>query len=1327
MGHRDRAAVAVMVTAFTVTLLAFTSVAQAVQPSKRGDDVLVWAQGDAGGYHLFTGIATERWAWRPLATLRPLDAAGEPWIGYHCLTGNGRQIVATIAPRGAANSALARDRGAFAYAIDVRTGRVRPLAAGVALKYHTPGCGLGSRATLSRSLGRDQARTQLLLVDTRRGKVLRTVTVRGQVTSAVPVGKQIWGTRGSDIVRVDRRGAHRIARTGGRPFSLRPSRPGVDFLVAGRSSRVLVQTLAQRRITPLTTGRLGGTELYLGRGGRSVVVGAQTRERRAARTLRLVRAPRRGVVRAASLAGRVVLSQRVRRAGSGSAAPRAIADGVGRVEPRLSSARGGPSRSAAVGAPRRRAYTRRPAFVGLPRARTSGFTTPKCAVPRNDLRRQVPQPNAAQINWAIQQATRNNLTGAVLTRPSNYLNMGLASYQPSNDFRRHDLSGAPGTPVPPALIAAVYAQESAWRQASFRALPGVSGNPLVSDYYGAGGTLDRIEYNDADCGYGVSQVTDPMSVSSPLYSANGKTKVGVDYAENVAAGIQFLVDKWNQLAAAGVKLNNGNPALVENWYFAVWAYNTGFHPPSEGYPWGLGWTNNPMNADYPPDRPPFLRETYADAEHPADWPYQERIFGWMETPLVDYKGNPAYQAAGPLEPPAFSKFCTASNECSPSYHNPTNPSLDYCMRSDRKCWWHEPVTWLDCAMQCHDSPFTVAAGATEPASDNNYAPQCSSTLAGTAIIVDEQPSNLNVEGCGAAGWSSQGTFSVSHGTAASGAPLGVIDWHQLGTGFGGHVWFTKNQPASDTAHVNTGTWTPPALNGVYNIKAHIPPSGASTSYARYRIHRGDGTISEKLVNQHLHENRWVSLGNFTLQSGAKVVLDNVTGEADETANVAFDALAFTRVQGSAVRRTIESAGIFDENQQLDATPPPGAAWAIAPWDSMHHLYEWADYAGQQVLAFPGCAGSTRDANCVGGTTRGAVSRWNQRVRTAGEVPRTPQAADTQAKWLGFSAPDPPQPLTAGYLDDLEHHKIRARLKVEFLAAGGLIDPSSITAEFEAVTGDTHTPDFIREVMQAVNADYGVPLPNLQYDAVDLNRYTHAYTHVDPMATGIMPGRAYRWKTSDPVLTDGGTCVRVKTISGGSKGDKPMVKNLAVAASVETWRDRIKALREQGRAPYALEELATKIYDEFFKEAKLFKSDPHTPYHYAPAIWMQQDVKACADGTVRPGSAQLAYSGYMPDLYLWVDSQRVGLNGQPTSGPAQLGDYARFTNPPKYIAPIYDRSPWNDCHTDPAHPDFISLRDGIPWKLEFNTPKDESPDFVRFCDEPVSTLDPPHDG
>ena len=56
------------------------------------------------------------------------------------------------------------------------------------------------------------------------------------------------------------------------------------------------------------------------------------------------------------------------------------------------------------------------------------------------------------------------------------------------------------------------AQESNWSQASWHAPPGVAGDPLIADYYGAGGGIDSIDYADADCGYGISQVTDGMAV-----------------------------------------------------------------------------------------------------------------------------------------------------------------------------------------------------------------------------------------------------------------------------------------------------------------------------------------------------------------------------------------------------------------------------------------------------------------------------------------------------------------------------------------------------------------------------------------------------------------------------------------------------------------------------------------------------------------------------------------------------------------------------------------------------------------------------------------------
>jgi hypothetical protein len=1272
-------------------------------------DRAVWARGDEDGYHVFAAKETEQWAWRPIATIQPRGRADEPWIGYHCVTGSGRYVVATVAPRSAANSPVARDRGAAAYVVDLDTNDVRPLAAGVALKYHSPGCGRRDTVALTRNLGRDQARTEVLLASARSARITRTWSVRGQLTSAVPAGTGAWAVRGNSIVRLGRR-VSTLRRAGGLPFSLRPGRRGVDYLVAKRRTVIIERLFGRDSARRLGTGRLGRTKLFLGRSGRNVVVGAAHLRGKA---LRRARRPRIGEVRDASHAGRIILSVAPKTRARAAGHQESSADGVGHVSTLISSARTGRSVPVDLGETEAPPYTNLPTATGSSkvRAHSSNFTTPKCAVPRNDLRRQVPQPTAAQINWAIQQATRNLLQGGVLTRPAGYLNMQLASYQPSSDFPRRTLSGgSASTPVPPTLIAAIFAQESAWRQASFRALPGVSGNPLVADYYGAAGTLDRIEYDAADCGYGVSQVTDPMTASSTAYSANGKAKVAVDYAENVAAGIQFLVDKWNELASYGVTLNGGDPRYLENWYFTAWAYNSGFHQPPGTGTWGLGWTNNPQNADYPPDRQPFLRATYADAEHPADWPYQERIFGWMETPLVDYKGQAAYRSGGQIDPPGKSRYCTVANDCSPAYHDPTDPSKDYCTRADRQCWWHNADTFRTCPAECHEGVFDVSTTAGEPGGDTNYGPACNSILGATAIIVDEQPGNLNVEGCSGVNWTSQGTFSVTNGKDAAGVPLGVIDWHQLGTGFGGHVWFTKNQPSTDTPHINTGTWTPPTLSGFYNIKAHVPPSGASTSYAHYRIHRGNGTIVDRVVNQHLHENRWVSLGNFTLQAGAKVVLDNVTGEGDESANVAFDAIAFTPVQGTTVRRVFDATTTFDDNQDLNAGPPE--SWMTGPLDSMGEIYNWANALTNSVTQFSAC-GAVTTATCVGGATRTAYANWRSRVLTAGSARTNPPPADTQPKWLSYSSPDPPDPLPTGWLDNGSNFKVRSRLDVEFLKNGTQIDPASVTVLHEARSGDTHLPSFILPIMRGIRDDYGVPLPDLSYTAVDLSQYDHASSAANPVTAGIAPGRAFRWRVSEPALSGGGTCVDVKAVSGGTIGMKPMIKNDAVRGAVDTWRTRVRALVDTGRAPSALAQGADDIFELFFSHASIFPPDSNSPFQFAPPIWIQQEARFCSDGRVVPIRDRLADSGYMPDLYLFVDGRGVGFDGQTRTGPAQVGQFGDFSN-----SPARNKSPWADCRTSPSDTAFVDRRDGSPWDLEFETDEDESPTAVRFCDEPL---------
>ena len=63
--------------------------------------------------------------------------------------------------------------------------------------------------------------------------------------------------------------------------------------------------------------------------------------------------------------------------------------------------------------------------------------------------------------------------------------------------------------------------------------------------------------------------------------------IAIDYEANIAAAAALLGAGWNQLRAAGITAGGGNPAHIENWYFAIWA-------------------DNPADTAYAPDRPGFL-------------------------------------------------------------------------------------------------------------------------------------------------------------------------------------------------------------------------------------------------------------------------------------------------------------------------------------------------------------------------------------------------------------------------------------------------------------------------------------------------------------------------------------------------------------------------------------------------------------------------------------------------------------------------------------------------------------------------------------------------
>jgi hypothetical protein len=143
----------------------------------------------------------------------------------------------------------------------------------------------------------------------------------------------------------------------------------------------------------------------------------------------------------------------------------------------------------------------------------------------------------------------------------------------------------------------------------------------------------------SDCGHGIMQVTSGMTV--PLGTGGAVTPeqllVATHYAYNIDRGAVMLADKWNDAPAsrpiAGTD-TDGDPSIVENWYFAVWSYN-GFTGP------GANRSNHPLDPIYAPwPRTPYSCGPSNDGfgHDRSKYPYQELVWGCAShPPVVDGK------------------------------------------------------------------------------------------------------------------------------------------------------------------------------------------------------------------------------------------------------------------------------------------------------------------------------------------------------------------------------------------------------------------------------------------------------------------------------------------------------------------------------------------------------------------------------------------------------------------------------------------------------------------------------------------------------------------
>jgi hypothetical protein len=194
--------------------------------------------------------------------------------------------------------------------------------------------------------------------------------------------------------------------------------------------------------------------------------------------------------------------------------------------------------------------------------------------------------------------------------------------------------------IPPTVYKSISWIESGWSQ-------GAGSVP----YGGTGPTITSI-----DCGYGIGQITSgmghlaaPPALDVRVPSAR-QAMIGTHPLFNIAEGVRILADKWNSAPNFRPIAGLGDPAALEDWYYAIWSYN------------GFAFVNHPLNPDLDP-----LRGAVWNCSDPnapgyghfqwGDYTYPEKVYGCMRYPPMP-KGvaypPPLTPPGGPPPPPVNS-------------------------------------------------------------------------------------------------------------------------------------------------------------------------------------------------------------------------------------------------------------------------------------------------------------------------------------------------------------------------------------------------------------------------------------------------------------------------------------------------------------------------------------------------------------------------------------------------------------------------------------------------------------------------------------------------
>lgn len=914
-------------------------------------DTIVQATGDAEGLHILAARESDGFSFYEIARLnrKQLSEVG-PWTGYVCTTGSGNYAAAVYAPSAWSNEPGAYESGAFAAVIRLSDGKVTEVPDRVQLAYFTPGCGAGDEVAFTSSSATDRSAgsTTVTSVDAATGSVSSRRTVDGYLTHVTPTQNGTVGVLAGSLVDLKGNGkklsARKLAAVPGPMFALTASKNGtVDVgTVDGKSS--VISRFDGKKFTELGRAPKGEVKLLPVAGGDAVVGDVKGIDTSNAPGLSKHAVDGRvaGISRHGHLVTNSVFSEQMKGITTSIGSP--SEKGVGSLTIEATALKTGAKATKLVDADleRPKPDSSLPidpaAFTvagdddddpptcgeGMPETQClSGSGAPvygkvgemesPCIVKRNDPKRQALQASANMVEWAVDQAVHGELT---VSRPKDWHDTGLAAYTPQGLFPKPLLSG--GGEIPAQVMLGIMAQESNFKQASWHSMNGDSGNVTKSDWYGnENGIHGYPNRAKADCGYGIAQVTTGMSEEhAEQFDTLRAGAVTTDYAANIAAGLGILAEKWNQLKALGMNTNNGSPAYIENWYMALWGYNSGVYTSGSV---GLGFFNNPINPRYPADRQPFLRYSYNDASHPGDWNYSEKIFGWAEVPQMTWDAEESYSE--PTMPLGVVKAPPRTLFCNPSINACDADAADPCPSWDASCYWSGSVDWMGPQSTGNSSTenlsYSLGSGEPELQSKYGHGPCIDHPSVYTnAIIVDDLGQHEDTYDCGDFEGADDGKFTLQagdsittlrdDGTFRATPYIAPIDLHQLGAGYDHHVYFTHSYEYTEPFHRVTGRWqvnqeklpSGDQPGQRYKVYLHLPSHGAE-AVVRYDFIPGDNTSGAKPdycnVNQGTRsagKDTWFEMGTFSFWKGGRIEADNIHKGGTGDDNVVFDAIAF---------------------------------------------------------------------------------------------------------------------------------------------------------------------------------------------------------------------------------------------------------------------------------------------------------------------------------------------------------------------------------------------------------------------------------------------------